>query len=371
MGLPEWNWIIENKSFVEEGILNDVKAGQVVIGLNKTRTASFKIRLDNTLAPYIAQQCAQEPIYIRAERDGFLMFHGPIATAQEVGDDKQEAQLQVNSTGPEFILAEHFYTGAAAGVKIAPGTDHAKWFAEAMNTYSTSGSPGTATHVAWLAGSHFSSNTSEIEITAFQTMAEILQNLSQQAAGFDWLVVPTEATAAGNIGVFNAEAVIGVEKPNAVFEWGAGLTNLNSFNRTVDLTQMANVIYNYASGGPEAPGSGTLTSEYTNAELELWGLRQALMNISVLNNEARQAYINEAHNYRKKPRETLQLTPITDPGTGRLPIYGADYSVGDFIRARIVYEGSVHIDALTRVWGVQFDVDQNGKEQQTLITSPS
>jgi exosome complex RNA-binding protein Csl4 len=93
---------------------------------------------------------------------------------------------------------------------------------------------------------------------------------------------------------------------------------------------------------------------------------------NVLNTAMRQTLVNEAVEVRKRPRQTVALVPVSDVTSGegkRVPVFGIDYNIGDSVRARIVYENSVHLDAMVRVWGVGFVLDKDGKETQTLTVS--
>jgi hypothetical protein len=202
----------------------------------------------------------------------------------------------------------------------------------------------------------------------------MLNDMSMSAAGFDWTVHPMEPDSSGKIGSFEAKDLIGIQQPNSVFEWGDGKNNISKFNRIIDMTQLSNLVYNISGAGPNAPGAPTVNSEWGEGTealrlAEIWGLRQALMPLNVLSTVLRQKYVDEAAKVRRLPRQTVSFTPIVDDGTGRVPVFGEDYNIGDFVRGRIIYEKETHWDVFARVWGVQFDIDSNEKETQTLTLS--
>lgn len=369
--MATWQVLILNKNFETQGELVNLEELKVGIPLNKIRPVSFKIRLDNPIAPFLSKNAEIEPTYVKTYRNGTLMSNGPIATVQEAGDAQQNATLTVNSTGPESIWAYRIQNGGAVSTKIAAGTARAVMFKNLLDVWKEAEDATMRTFIDKTTGPIEGGATTEYEIPPWKSLTEILSEMINSADGFDWTMVPTELTTIGGvatIGRLTAKTVLGESKPGAIFEWGAGRTNTGTFNRTIDISQLADSIYSVSPAGGEGAGGGTI-SAFDAAAAATWGFRQAQSPLSVLNTNYRTKFVEEMLAVRKKPRQTITFQPVIDDGTGHVPIYGTDYSVGDTVRARITYEDVPQWDVTSRVWGIEFAVDTNGFETQTLTLS--
>lgn len=362
-----WSIILQNSAFEQVGQFVNVAEHKTDVALNKTRTFQMKVRLDNVLAPVLAVNSGLEPLYFEVQRNGVELFHGPLMTLQEAGDENG-ATLQINAAGPEIIFASRLINTETPakqieGLKLPAGVQRAVRFKELLDIQN-SRSP---THIDALAGPIESTNTGAYETTSFRTLAEVLQDMYNQAEGFDWYVKP-QPVFAGEIGRLVIQDVIGINQLNAAFEWGGGRTNLSGFTRAVDLTNMTNNAYNIGGSGPETTGSPTI-NKFDLEAFNKWGLRDAMVPLSALNIAMREAITLEALNYRKKPRQTVSFQPATDDGTGRVPQFEQDFGIGDFVPLRIVYNKVEHLNAMMRCWGASFAVNKDGKEAQTIMTS--
>lgn len=362
-----WSIILQNSAFEQVGQFVNVAEHKTDVALNKTRTFQMKVRLDNVLAPVLAVNSGLEPLYFEVQRNGVEMFHGPLMTLQEAGDENG-ATLQVNAAGPEIIFASRLINTETPGkqiegLKLLSGVQRAVRFKELLDIQNAR----SPTHIDSLAGPIESTNTGAYETTSFRTLAEVLQDMYSQAEGFDWYVKPQPASA-NEIGRLIIQDVIGTNQPGAAFEWGAGRTNVSSFTRIVDLTNLTNSGWNVSPSGPEATSAPTIQKLDAEA-IEKWGLHEAMVPLSALNITMREAITLEALNYRKKPRQTVAFQPATDDGTGRVPQFEQDFGVGDFVPLRIVYNQVEHLDAMMRCWGASFAVNKDGKETQTIMTS--
>jgi hypothetical protein len=366
-----WQVQVTDRNFVPQGQVLNLQEIKVGITLNKTRTASFKVRLDNTMAPFLANRVSSEPIYAKIYRHGSLLANSPVMTVQEAGDEAIDAALTVNAVGPEFIWAFRFYNGKAVPLKLASGTSRGAKFKTILDAYVESVTPSNKTFIDHTTGPIIGGGTGEVEIQSYKTVAEILTELTNTIEGFDWTVWPTEpVTVSGvpTIGRLEAQEKIGSTKPNAVFEWGGNRNNIATFSRTVDVTSVANSIYSVPPSGPESPGA-PVQNAIDTAKAEEWQLRQALAPLSAQSIPLRKLLAEEALAVRKLPRQTFTFTPIVDNSDGTVPQFGIDYNIGDIVRARVIYNQAVNLDVFARVWGVSFAVDQDGKETQTLTLS--
>jgi hypothetical protein len=67
-------------------------------------------------------------------------------------------------------------------------------------------------------------------------------------------------------------------------------------------------------------------------------------------------------NMRTQARHTVSFTPA--PNASPSPL--TDYLVGDQVRARIIYNSKVRLDAMMRIWGITFNLDAQGNETPSL-----
>lgn len=369
-----WSIECDSSKFIPVGELTNVNNFKVDVALSKVRTFQMKIRLDNPYAEFLAVTSGLEPIYIKAKRNGILLFNGPLMTLQETGEDNN-AFVTVNAAGPESIFAKRLVatksTEQIPGISFAAGTPMVTRFVELL-----AASNARAVGAVTSAGeTHIDYTTGPITCTAknayisqsFRTLSEVLTDMYNQAEGFDWYVQPQEANSS-KIGRLIMQDIIGALQSNAAFEWGGGLNNVAKYNRTVDVTNLISEAWNISSAGPEATGSPTVQKISEEAAAK-WGLMEAMVPLSALNITLREAIALEALNYRKKPRQVVTFEPSTDDGTGRVPQFEKDFGLGDSVPLRIVYNKVQHLYAAMRCWGASFAVDENGKETQTILTS--
>lgn len=377
-----WSFEVTNKNFVSQGEFVNVRDSKVDIQLNKLRTAGLKIRLDNTLAPFIALNCSLEPLYIKAYRNGILLFNGPIQTVQEANDN-QNAFLQINASGPEMIFTQRLLRSGLiyctdAGIKTPSGTQRAVQFKEMLKSNEEQGAENRGQlHIDYTTGPIESANIESYEAPSYKLLSEILTEMYNQAAGFDWVVYPQETTEfgpKGKIGRLVIQNTIHTEKPNAAFEWGGGRNNIAGFSRTVDISSLLNLGWNISSAGPNATGAPTIYKYEETPYAETWNIREGMVSINAQNIDLRQQITTETTQVRRLPKQTVVFQPVADVTGGegtRVPVFGSDYNIGDSVKAKIMYEGATHLTGLSRVWGVGFAVDENGKETQTLTLSDS
>lgn len=361
------DWVIEasNAAFSPEGQFTGIQDFKLDIALNKVRTFQMKVRLDNTLAPFITSSSSTAPIYIKARRNNVILFNGPVASVQEAGESDNKATLQINATGPEAVFGHRLVGLTASPTVFASGTELAVRFKEllAAQNARTNGE----THIDYTSGPIQSSSKNAYESPSFRLLSEILTDMYNNAEGFDWTVYPQTETAK-KIGRLEIQDVIGSQRLNAEFHWGGGRSNVTTFNRIIDTTSLANLLWNVSSAGPEAAGAPTIKKESLESQ-QIWGLQEAMVPLSALNIGFREAITQEALNYRKTPKQTISFTPSTDDETGRVPVFGVDFNIGDFVPFAAIYEDVTRIKALMRCWGATFSKDVAGKETQTLLTS--
>lgn len=368
----EWSLKVTNSNFEPQGEFVNVNNFKVDVALNKVRTFQMKFRLDNVLAQFVTQQSSFEPIYFQAFRNNVLLFNGPLMTMQETAEEENKAFVTINCAGPDSIFAKRLVATETPTTQIEglkwpgsqAGMNHAKRFVELLDVSNLRANGET--HIDYTTGPIKCTANGEYTSQSFKTIAEVLQDLYNQAEGFDWYVKPQDVVNS-KLGRLIIEDAIGVNQPNAAFEYGS-LTNntVANYTRTADLSNQMNKGWNVSSAGPEATGAPTISKFDKEAE-EKWGLKEAMVPLSALNISMREAITQEALNYRKRPRQTISISPLnSNAGT---PEFEQDFGLGDFLPFRAIYEKEVRANLSVRCWGASYSVDETGKEAQTLLTS--
>lgn len=376
MAAAEWQFILTDSSYVPVGEVVNAYDRTVANPLNKLDTLSFRVRLDNPLV----NQLASTTGYIKAYRNGALRFFGPIISADETGDE-QNAGVAVNAVGAGWILTKRFAGKTASGRVFSTATDRAEIVRQLILEAEVEGggvvpnyNTATGLSVDTSAGAG-----SAITYTAgpYAKIYDIITELATAYDGFDWRVLPVDnwsnnAITSNKIGLFFAAPFIGIQRPEAILEWGGGRYNMKSYTRTTSRDAQANKVFHIAGAGPDAPGY-PVVSQTDPASVATYSTLEELATADLSDLSLRQQLVNEHIRVRAQPRQVISITPHINPtGSGRVPDIGTDYEVGDFIRARILYGATTRLDAMVRVWGATFEIDVNGVERvSTVLASDS
>jgi hypothetical protein len=356
-----WSFIMADSSYEPMGEVLNAYDRKVSIPLNKLDTCSLKVRLDNPLSADLMSAAR----YIKAYRDETLVFFGPIVTAEEVGSP-QGASVTINCISSGWILQKRLVGKSQAGT-IFTTTDRATIFDTLLTTLNAEWETGLASAVGNLAGS-----TATYVAGPYKQAYETLTDLSAGINGFDWRVLPvdnwSDGVVTGNkIGALYSRPVIGTVAPEAIFEWGGGRSNTSDYTRTMSRDGQGNRIFHIASPGPDVPGYPVLSSTDTAAR-DQFGLLEEIAQADLLDTSMRNALIGQHLAVRAFPRHVVTFTPHIDPGKqGRLPNYGQHYTVGDQVRMRVAYNKEPRVDAVVRVWGVSFDIANDGTEKSSMV----
>jgi hypothetical protein len=356
-----WTYILTDETYTPVAEIVNAYDRKVSIPLNRIDSASFRIRLDNPLAPNIMTASS----YVKAYRDDLLTFFGPIVTAEETGA-ADGASIAVNCLGAGWAFTKRLVGKSAAGTTFTT-TDRATIVDTLLATANAENNTGVGSAVGNTAAS-----ASTYVAGPYKMLDATITELSTGTAGFDWRVLPNENWVNGvktsdTIGAFYARPVIGSVAPEAVFEWGGGRNNVANYTRTMNREGQANKLYHNAAPGPDAPGYPTLSTSDPASITEFHQLEDVVQ-ADLLDPTLRSAILAAHLSVRSFPRHIVQFSPHIDPqGIGRLPNYGQHYTVGDQVRMRVEYNSEPRIDALVRVWGVAFEIDNNGVERASMV----
>jgi len=391
MALASWRFVLTDTNFIPVGEVLNASERSVTLGLSRIDAASFKIRLDNPLADPLRFLSG----YLKAYRNGTLVFFGPLLGAQETVDDSG-AYVTVNAGGAGWI-----FTKRLAGKLPDPAyqtwtsTDRAVIIKEYISDildrefrpFLAPLDPLEVRDFRLYGDTYIDTQTlpmtaaSAITYTvpAYKPFMELITELSAGIGGFEWRIMPRENWVAGalsgvKIGNMTAAPVIGSDKPGAVFEFGVGRTNISSYTRSLTRDGQANRVYHLLSTGPIEPDPGNpkppVTADSVTVDtLPDWGIMEDVAQADLYDRTMRQQLVDEHGRVRQTPRSTIVFAPTADYGDGRMPEFGVEYDIGDTVRARARYGGIDRFNASFRVWGVQFNVNEFGVETPSLTLS--
>jgi hypothetical protein len=197
--------------------------------------------------------------------------------------------------------------------------------------------------------------------------AEAIAELSAGLNSFEFNVRPTEPTnVAGvggwpQIGVMDILPLIGTTKQDAIFEYGTDRANVASYNRTVSREGLLTKGWISVSGWPDGTVQNLLSSTASNIATRGY-FEEVVSDNGVTDDSLRQSIVDFNILIRKNPRQIITFKPAINA----IPSPLTDYNVGDTVRARAVVRGSVRFDGLFRIWGITWDVDENGNESVEL-----
>jgi hypothetical protein len=391
MALASWRFVLTDTNFTPVGEVLNASERSVTLGLNRIDAASFKIRLDNPLADPLRFLSG----YLKAYRNGTLMFFGPLITAEETADDSG-AYVTVNAAGVGWVLTKRLAGKRqdTAGYQTWTATDRAEIVRQYISDildrefrpFLAPLDPLSVDDFRLYGDTYINVDTlsmtaaSAITYTVppFKPFMELLNELSAGLGGFEWRIMPRENWSGGltgiKIGNMTAAPVIGSDKPGAVFEFGVGRTNISSYTRSLSRDGQANRVYHLLSTGPLEPDPANpnppvTQDSVTAATLPDWGIMEDVAQADLTNRTMRQQLVDEHGSVRQLPRSTIVFAPSADYGDGRLPEFGVEYNIGDTVRARARYGGIDRFNASFRVWGIQFQVNEFGVETPNLTLS--
>lgn len=349
----------------------------VSLALNRTDTASVKIRVDDPLAD-LAQSL---DCYLKLYRGDDLIFFGLMITSQETaGSDDSVGHIVCNAAGPSWGLSKRFPVKAALPVSYT-GT-RANIMAQLITFLDTqyTATSGTATPearksrgetcIGWdLTPS--AGGTITYAAPPYKAMSDIVTELSNSTDGFDWRIVAREnwingALVDDKIGTLLVDSPMSVDNSAfAVFEFGSGRVNVNGYTRTRSRDTQANGVTHLLNGQPEAsPAFASVISDATQASA---GVMEDVVQADLTDTTLRNDLVSEHLDVRTLPRNVIQFTPAGNYGDDRLPAYGTEYNIGDTVTGRATVNGNVRFSGVFRVWGVTFTVNEVGIETPTLL----
>lgn len=363
-----WKFILtDNQGSVIGEVLN-ASSRKVVLPLKSTPTCSFNIDVSNPYADFFT-----EPTWdgiVKGYRNNVLQFCGPVVSGQENGS-ATGGTVQVNAAGPFWKLNFRMLgRPASSGATITPwvmgnqitvfdlGT-----IAQAMlNEANAQGYTGIDN------GSLTASSSGAAGPYVLQPCGDAIINLSVGVNSFEFEVAPIEPTNVGQafprLGVFNVGPLISTVQSNVVLEMGAGGADIISYSNTVDRSKRLNRGYMLQSAVTD--NSDTLMSENTASQSAIGVYAGAVDSGGVEWDVYRQILLDQNVAVRRFCQQIINFVPRPDSRYQPL----VDYKVGDQVRCRVIVNGKFRFDGMFRIWGITFDIDEQGNESPTLQLVP-
>lgn len=346
-------WTYELISLNGTGLrgLKRARERKCVIAMSRMSTA--ECTLDHT-DPAL-ENIAAGPCGLRVWQDGTPRFQGPITgLSWEAGDLKRS--LKVSASSPYFRLTKRLAGKSATGAAYV-NTDRAMIAKATIDILNAENETGIQT-VTVASGS-----TVNYTIGPYKYAADEVKALADATDGFDWWEQPITGTP-GKLVRFNAQAVLGSIRNDAGFEYGGGRRNVASLKMTEDWQFLANRAFHILDEGPAAQTNAVISAEDATSR-NTHGLYETIAETQGLTILAlRQSLVAEHVRVRKNPRRVIEFTPVSSDAQHptRVPRFGTDYFLGDFVPARVLYGNVLQFEGLARVYGVTVTIDNEGKE---------
>lgn len=362
--IPAYKYVLTSLSGTVLGEILNPRERALALSLNRIESASCRVPLNNPMGAAMGDSSEK---LLKAYRDhgsgfGLPKFVGPVLTSEEDVDYTSQT-VQINAVSPLWRLNKRLLgttkEGIAFGTQATPMEIVAigKAIVDMANTQEFTGIRTDGTFVA-----SSPANMSWVGPYWLKPAAEALAELTASVNSFDFTLSYVEPIFQDpnwpTLCYMNFSPLIGVQRPNAVFEYGVGANNLTGYNRQVSREGMMTQGFTAYPSNEQEP-----RMKEDAAARALRGLYQDVVPDGGVNNDAvRDAILQEHLYYRAKPREVITLKVAMNSDVVAL----RDFAIGDYVKATARVAGSLRFDAMFRVWGITFNADENGNEKVEL-----
>lgn len=362
---PSWQFVLTDLVGVVLGELRGATNRTVALPHLRIPTASFSIpmwhpRAVDLLTQDTLLQCWRTDVLSTRK----LLFNGPIGAVNEQTDNTTQT-IAASATGPFARLGSRLIGTTKAGIKF-PAVGVQDLGITAQNILDTvNGQEFTGiSNGTWSA-----SQSGATGIWYLKKASEAIAELTTGLTSFEFEIVPTVPTNVGGvggwpqIGVMNIASIIGnVSRTDAVFKYGTGRANITGYERAISRDGLLTRGFISVNGWPDSTTQNVLSGT-DSAARTLHGLYEdTVPDSGVLDDTLRQSIVDYHVQIRKAPRQILTFKPATNAR----PSPFTDFNIGDYVRARALVRGVLRFDVMCRVWGVTFNIDANGNEQNEL-----
>lgn len=364
--MAKWGFLLTDLAGVPHGEILQASERQVVLPLNRMPMASFTIPLWHTRATTIIDtDCLLQCWRRGADGVNRLAFHGPIISVEEVGQSLKQS-IKVNAAGPFWRLTKRIIgvdpdgkaSKAGWSLGVTTPADLAYIAEQILVDVNSRGYTGIGM------GTREDVTDGSVGPWHAKNAGEAIAELTTGLNSFDFEItplIPTSAAQGLQIGTLNIWAYKGVERPDSVFEYGTGKANVVEYKRQLTRDGMLTRAHILAPGWPDGTQQNAIVKDADT--LAARGVfEDVISDLGITFDNFRNALLDEHLRVRKNPRSLIEFTPAMNAR----PEWGTDWLVGDSVRARAYVRGSRRFDAMVRIWGATFDVDEAGNEKATM-----
>lgn len=361
---PQWSFVLTDLQGVVIGEILNASERTLTLAHKGIPAAGFKLPLWHPLAGSLLTTSSDTLLkcYRRDSVSNKLVFCGPVSSVEENGDALSQ-YISVSAIGPFSKLTKRFIGQTKSGISFgSTGTPRdlgliAHDILDIVNADEYTGiAKGTRTaSVSGAVGPYFLKNC-----------AEAIAELSLGLNSFDFVVDPVEPTniagAWPQIGTMRIAPIIGVNRDDAIFEYGTPRANVASYSRQITRDQLINRAIISVSGWPDGTTKNLIFRQDTPSRTAR-GLYEDVVSDAGVEDDGLRTQIADEHIlWRKQPKQVVNFTPSINAS----PVAFRDFALSDWVRARAVVRGSVRFDSMFRVWGMSFSIDVNGNESLEL-----
>lgn len=394
-----WTFVLTDRFGAPIGELRQAADRRLRFPLNRLPTFAFTIDAGHALAAAVR---STDKTIVKGYQQSpgaapVLRFQGPIISAEKVRSS-QAGTIAATAAGVGWRLSHRLIgcrpEGATFATALAP-RDRGDMVRAILTALNNGSQPDTAFAVApsraddtgIRVGAITASSSTNAGPWPYKVAADAIAELSASLDGFDWEIEPCEPFFDGGpipvIGRLNVRAAIGAAKPDAVWEFGAGRNNVESWRDLAD----ASTLCNSAISLPGGSASSTVAIVATDAgSIATRGLHEAVVGSDLSADLLRQQLVQEHVRVRAAPRRVISFQPTTEDAPAdaivrRVPRLFDDFIVGDIMPFRatetynVVDPGSgatigvrevKEIDALFRAFAVDLTLDAAGVATSTV-----
>lgn len=350
--LPPFAWVLCNGQGEPLPGAHLARGRRLIFGRNAEAEARLTVGLADRAAIELFAALRNGIPQLRVYMGQALVFSGlwtPMSGGHSVGE-----QSFVNLVFKDAAsVLRHRLTAASVTYTATDAGLIAKALIDTTN--SAHGPTSIATNAAWVEATKARDRTYE-----HKNIGEALVELTEVAGGFDWS--PTFLDPRDNGGAtmrFNVAAALGDDRPDAIFEFGAGtIENLTGYTFTTGLPVNRARAIGAQTGTPPAP----LTSEQADTASEsVYGTyMQAVAATDV----------SEAATLADKATDALRPSPahVTafNPDPAKAPLPWERFWIGDTVRLNID-DGAMQEQASPRVQSIEVGFDESDNVQDVVV----
>ena len=295
-----------------------------------------------------------------------LRFHGTLLTAVEQG---KAGIVVCSAIGPRWIASMRLVGKSTAGYTngtVLAQVDRGAVVADLLGILNAEQDTGIQL------GTVTPSSDTYVGPWLYRPFDQCLADLATGLGAPEYRFVPIEFDQ-GKIARLDVGPAIGVQRPDAVFSFGRWDRNVEDYTRTVTNEGRANRVFHLPPGFPDTATQGVLDDEDPAGIAER--LLEAVVQADLSVDDLRQKLLAYHLQVRKGPRQTIAFQPVNQVTTGRVPLLGIDFDIGDLVpfrswRQKPDLDWALRIDAYFRAYQLEWVENELGVITPTITVAP-